>query len=627
MSLKEVLLGPPISTWEESEHRVKTFAGIPMLGLDALASAAYGPEAALVVLMPLGAMAIHDIGPITIAILVILGILYFSYMQTIKAYPSGGGAYTVATENLGRGFGLLAAAALLVDYALNAAVGISAGVGALISAIPSLHAYVLPLCLGILALITFVNLRGVRESGLAFSLPTYVFIGSMVFTLVWGIVKTISAGGHPQPVVDPPPVGPPLVATSLWLVLRAFSSGCTAMTGVEAVSNGVNAFQEPGVKYARRTLTAIVVILAVLLGGIAVLVRAYDIGAMRQETSGYQSVLSQLVAAVAGRGWFYYLTIFSMLAVLSLSANTSFADYPRLSRLLADDGFLPHGFGDRGHRLVFSRGIMFLAILAAAILIVFGGVTDRLIPLFAVGALGAFTLSQAGMVVHWKRNRERGWHFSMTINALGAIATGTALLVVLGTKFMQGAWITLLIVPTVYYLFTRIHRHYGRVAQATCCQKPVEVGRVPEPVVVVPIKGVDTVSERALSFALSIAKDVRAVCVTLNPDHARDVQSGWDRFVREPLAKADREPPRLTLLQSPVRKIIGPVLGFIEKVKDENPDRTIVVAIPELIEGKWYQYLLHNQRATVLRARLYFQGGRRVVVASVPWYLDRGDPS
>jgi hypothetical protein len=458
------------------------------------------------------------------------------------------------------------------------------------------------------------------------SVPTYLFVVCVAAALIWGGYQVLTSGGHVQPKAPVPPLGPSVAGFSAWLLLRAFASGCTAMTGVEAVSNGITAFQDPGVKYARRTLTAIVLILALLLIGIAFLVQPYHIGAMSQERPGYQSLISQLVGAVSGRGWFYYTTMVSVLLVLALSANTSFAGFPRLCRLLADDGFLPHGFGDRGRRLVFSRGILTLAVFAAVLLLVFGGVTDRLIPLFAVGAFGAFTISQAGMVVHWMRTKGRGWKLSMAINAVGAVATAIALGIVLVTKFVEGAWITLILIPTAIVGFTRVRKHYDRVARETACTAPMDGSGIKPPIVVVPMSSVNTITQKALRYALSISPDVRAVCVTLNDEHGRDVLASWDTNVRLPLEQAKHKPPKLTLLHSPVRRVLTPLLKFVQDVSNENPCRTVVVAIPELVEAKWYEYLLHNQRGALLRARLYFQGARQIVVSTVPWYL-RGEPT
>jgi amino acid transporter len=352
MSVLDFLFGPPLRSDADRDERVGPPAGIPIFGLDALSSAAYGPEAALTLLIPLGAAGIAYLLPISISIVILLAIVYFSYRQTIEAYPNGGGSYTVASENLGSAAGLLAAAALMIDYILTAAVGISSGVGALISAVPRLQPQTLKLCLGILLLLTIINLRGVRETGGIFMLPTYLFILSLLGLIALGVWNVIATGGHPRPV-EPPPAMPAAVAGfSAWLILKAFASGCTAMTGVEAVSNGVRAFREPVVKTAQITLTIIIAILAVLLLGIAFLVRAYHIGATEPGSSGYQSVLSLLLAAVTGRGWFYWTSISSIVIVLALSANTAFADFPRLCRAIAQNGYLPYSFSLRGRRLV-----------------------------------------------------------------------------------------------------------------------------------------------------------------------------------------------------------------------------------------------------------------------------------
>src|ERR1700683_3115212 len=409
MNLLDVVVGKPIRTSDERGEEIGLTQGVPIFGLDGLSSAAYGPEAALSLLIPLGLMGVRFIVPISAAIITLLVIVYFSYRQTIEAYPSGGGSYTVARFNLGAPAGLLAAAALLADYILTAAVGISAGVGALISAVPSLLPHTVSLCVGILIVITILNLRGVREAGTAFAIPTYLFVGTILITIVAGIVRVLVSGGHPTPAVALPAPPPVTAAVSYWLLLKVFASGCTALTGVEAVSNGVKAFKEPTVKNAQRTLTVIIFLLAVMLAGISYLVKVYGIAATDPGAPGYQSVLSMLTAAVFGKGIFYYLTIAAILIVLSLSANTAFADFPRLCKAIAQNNYLPHAFAYRGRRLVYTYGIVVLAILCGALLILFGGVTDRLIPLYAVGAFLAFTLSQAGMVIHWKKNRGERW--------------------------------------------------------------------------------------------------------------------------------------------------------------------------------------------------------------------------
>ncbi len=624
MRIVDWLLGKPIASRVEGKHRVGVFAGIPMLGLDALASAAYGPEAALTVLIPLGYLGLRHFGPILLVTIGLLVILYFSYRQTIHAYPHGGGSYTVASSNLGRMAGLFAAASLLVDYVLTAAVGISAGVGALVSAVPSLLPYLVPLCLAILAILTFVSLRGVRESGLAYALPTYLFVVSLGGIVAVGVARVLMSGGRPVPIDTPPALPAATEAVSWWLILRAFASGCTAMTGVEAVSNGVAAFTRPTVAYAQKTLTAIVAILGVLLAGIGYLCLAYKIGAVDPDSKGYQSVISQLVSAIAGRGFIYYVTIGSVLAVLALSANTGFADFPRLCRMLAQDEFLPRAFATRGRRLVFTLGILVLAFLTGALLIGFGGVTDRLIPLFAVGAFAAFTLSQAGMVVHWQKTRGRGYRTKLFVNGLGAVATGIALIVILCAKLTEGAWVTLLLIPLIVFTFHAVNRHYSMVRNATQCLCPFDVHQLNRPIVVLPIKRWDMVAEKALMFALSMSDEVIAVHVGESDDDIQQLNNDWQSFVVAPRTAAGRVVPELSAVSTPYRRFITPLLAFLDETKKKNPDRFLVVIIPEFVEAKWYDTILHNQRASTLKAALFFGGDKQTVVVNVPWYLGRG---
>ena len=643
MSLADKILGRPLASSEEGEQKIGVLAGVPSLGLDGLASAAYGPEAALTILIPLGLLGLNYIAPLTLIILALLGILYLSYRQTITAYPTGGGSYTVAKENLGVKFGLLAAAALMLDYTLNVAVGISAGVGALVSAVPTLHAHILPLCLGFLALITLVNLRGVREAGLIFALPTYLFVATLGAVIVLGLLRG-GLTGHPHPVAAPPPILPATEGAGLWLLVRAFASGCTAMTGVEAVSNGVTAFAEPRVKNAQWTLTAIVGLLALLLAGIALLCHGYRIAVLPENDPQYQSVLSQLAGAVLGRGTLYYVTIGAVIAVVVLSANTSYAGFPRLCRLIALDDYLPHAFTLLGRRLVYTAGIVFLTGLAGLLLILFKGITDKLIPLFAVGAFLAFTLSQAGMVQHWRRNagdrrREKGKAgAALAINAVGVVATAIALIVILLAKFKEGAWITVLIIPALLALFLAIRRHYDRVAAETHCPHPLDLGDNQPPVVVVPFGGWDLQTERALRFALRLSPDVIGVYVGITEDARpgeKDDQDDaqkqtkeqdklkrlWAREVEEPAKAGGLPPPPLEIVPSPYRRVIKPLLDFIQHVQDEHPGRIVAVVIPELVETRWWELLLHNHLATALKASLLLSGIPRVVVINIPWYL------
>jgi amino acid transporter len=591
-----------------------------VLGLDALSSTAYGPEAALSVLGALGVLGLAYLPLLTIAILVLLAMLYVSYRQTIAAYPNGGGAYIVAKENLGAGAGLVAAACLLLDYILNVAVGISAGVAAAVSAAPALQRHQMGLCLLVLAMLTLVNLRGVRQSGLTFELPTLAFVGCLGITMVIGLFRLWQSGGSPQPLVAPPALPAATQAAGAWLLLRAFANGCTAMTGVEAVSNGVPLFRKPTVPNAHRTLTVIVVILGLLLLGVAYLSPAYHIGAMDQQQPGYQTILSQLAAAVAGRGVFYYVSIVSILIILSFSANTSFADFPRVCRLLAEDSFLPHAFAERGRRLVFSVGIVVLAILSGLLLIAFGGITDRLIPLFAVGAFSAFTFSQAGMVEHWRKKGDRHARTSLLVNALGAVTTGIALVIIVIAKFVEGAWLTIIVVPALVILFQRIGRHYRQIAREVDRPVKLKAGKVQPVVVIIPISGWNRVAERALRFALQMSSDITAVHVSTEKNGAKALREMWAKYVEEPARAADTCVPALEIIYSPFRQIYQPILDFVKKKEREKPDRLIAVIIPELVEPHWYEFLLHNQRGAWLKALLFLEGEQNIVVINTPWY-------
>jgi len=622
MSIGDLLFGKPLASYEDSEQRLGPLAGIGVFGLDALSSAAYGPEAALTLLIPLGALALQYIVPISFGIIALLIIVYISYRQTIAAYPGGGGSYTVARENLGQRLGLLAAAALIVDYILTVAVGISAGVGALVSAAPGLQPHTLGTCLGILAVITLINLRGVRETGNIFMVPTYLFIGCLLGAIAVGLIKSLLSGGHPQPVVAPHAPGAATAAVGAWVILQSFSSGCTAMTGVEAVSNGVRAFREPPVESARKTLTAIIGILILMLAGIAWLARAYQINATDPGQPGYESLLSQLIAAVAGKGVFYYISIGSILAVLALSANTAFADFPRLCQIVAGDGYLPHSFSARGRRLVFSHGIYVLAALAAILLIIFGGVTDRLIPLYAVGAFLAFTLSQAGMVMHWKRVGGPGSVRSMLINGLGATATAATVVVVLAAKFLAGAWVTVLLIPSLLAFMIAVRRHYRAVEKEIELHTPWNLSHLHRPIVIVPLNGWSKIAEKALCFAMTLSTEIHALQVKSDPDEAGDLSDQWTRLVESPALELGVNPPKLTVIRSPYRQLFGPILQFIEQIEQEHPDRYIAILIPEMVERHWRHYFLHNQHAAVLKALLLVKGNQRISVVNVPWYLN-----
>jgi amino acid transporter len=621
MNILDLVVGKPIRTTDERAEQISPAQGIPIFGLDALSSAAYGPEAALSLLIPLGLLGVRYIVPISAAIITLLMIVYFSYRQTIAAYPSGGGSYTVARFNLGAPAGLLAAAALLADYILTAAVGISAGVGALVSAVPSLLPHTVSLCVGILIVITLLNLRGVRDTSTAFAVPTYLFVGTLLITIGGGVLRVLLSGGHPTPAVPLPP--PPVMTegVSYWLLLKVFASGCTALTGVEAVSNGVKAFREPTVKNAQRTLTVIIFLLAVLLAGISYLVKIYGIAATDPGQPGYQSVLSMLTAAVFGKGIFYDLTIGSILVVLSLSANTAFADFPRLCRAIAQNNYLPHVFGYRGRRLVYTYGIAVLTVLCGAVLISFGGVTDRLIPLYAVGAFLAFTLSQAGMVTHWRKNRSPNWLKSAFVNGLGALVTGTTAAVVLIAKFVEGAWITLLFIPLTMVFFAIVRRHYHSVKVLTTCRVPVDAaGLSQHPIAVIAVDRWSNITRQGIEFAARLSPEVIALHVEPT-EHSELLQDDWEQYVVRPFRAEGKEPPQLHLLPSPYRFVIIPIVQFILDLSKKNPGRSIVVVIPELVEDRWYEYFLHNQRGRLLEWVLLARGNERIFTVSAPWYV------
>ena len=581
-NLMNFLFGRPLATSEERAEHIGPLAGIPIFGLDALSSAAYGPEAALTLLIPLGAAGIGVIVPVSTAIIVLLAIVYFSYRQTIEAYPKGGGSYTVASENLGPNAGLLAAAALMIDYILTAAVGISAGVGALISAVPGLQPHTLGLCLGVLAVLTIINMRGVHDTGVVFMIPTYLFKGTLLIVIVVGMVHAVF--GHPVPRMPLPTPSAPTEALSAWLLLKVFSSGCTAMTGVEAVSNGVMAFREDTRKNAKITLTIIIVMLAVLLAGIAALCRAYGVGATAPDSPHYESVLSML------------------------------------TRAIASNNYLPHVFLLRGRRLLYSWGIYVLVALTAILLIAFGGVTDRLIPLYAIGAFLAFTLSQAGMVVHWRR--KGGAPARMALNGLGAVATGVTAAVVLVAKFVEGAWITALLVALMVGVMKLVRRHYDRVARETALSGPIVAAEIAEPIVVLPLDQWNKISQRALEFALSMSTDIRCVHVQV-AEELDTICRIWNADIAMPLQAAGKPMPKLEVLQSPYRYVLQPVVDYVLKVESEAENRQVCVLVPELVVLHWWENLLHNRRADLLKVVLLLRGNRRIVVINLPWYLQR----
>jgi len=621
MSLLRYLLGRPLSSREENTQRVGVFAGVAIFGLDALGSAAYGPEAALTVLLPLGLAGLRSIVPLTVVVVGLLLVVFVSYRQTITAYPNGGGAYTVAGQNLGPRMGMLAGAALMLDYLLNVSVGISTGVGALVSAAPRLQPHTLPLCLVVLLVLTLVNLRGMRETGALWMYPTYAFVLCLLAVIAVGCFRAASAAGHPQALAALPHTTAAMAIAGPWLMIRSFAAGCTALTGVEAVSNGVTSFRDPRDRTAKWTLTFIVATLTVLLLGISWLVKVYGITATPPAQPGYQSVLSMLTAAVMGRGVFYYVAIASILAVLSLSANTSFAGFPQLCNVMAEDGYLPKSFTLRGRRLAHTVGILVLASLSGAILVAFGGITDRLIPLFAIGAFLAFTLSQAGMVAHWRRSQESPARRNALINGIGATATGVTAAVVFIAKFTEGAWLTAAILVVVVLLLRAVRRHYDRVERITHVNG-LRLDPLPRlPMMLVPVSRWNRASLAALQFACSLSDDVRVLHITDIAEEGEATCRDWQAELDEAAEQSGTTPPRVVSICSPYRSLTQPLMNYVAKAEKESPGRKVAVVIGEIVASHWYHHIMHNYRAMLLKARLFLEGNRRVVIVDMPWQL------
>jgi hypothetical protein len=451
-------------------------------------------------------------------------------------------------------------------------------------------------------------------------IPTYLFLITLLIIIGVGCWQMAASGGHPHPVTPLPTPSPATEMISLWLLLKVFSSGCTAMTGVEAVSNGVMAFREDARKNAKATLTIIIALLCVLLLGIALLCRAYGVAATDPNGAHYESVLSMLTRAVMGQGWFYYLTIGSILLVLALSANTAFADFPRLTRAIALNNFLPHVFLLRGRRLLYSWGIYVLVALTALLLIIFGGVTDRLIPLYAIGAFMAFTLSQAGMVMHWRRKGGSG--LRMTVNGVGALATGITTLVVLVTKFMSGAWITALLIPAMIVVMRAVRKHYDNVERETELLEPLIASHVEEPIVVMPIDRWSRISEKALSFALSLSSDVRCVHIQVGEEEDK-ICSDWQPLIEAPLKAANKTLPKLVVVKSNFRYILQPLVDYILHICTADEAQRVCVLVPELVVRHWWENIMHNRRADLLKVILLMRGRRNIVVINIPWYLDK----
>jgi amino acid transporter len=603
--IKRFLVGEPIPSHLAHHERLSRVTGLAVLSSDPLSSVAYATEEILRVLILVDVTALAYASPIAFVIASILAIVVFSYRQTIYAYPSGGGAYIVARENLGEMPALIAASALLIDYILTVAVSIAAGVAAMTSAFPQLIDHRVALTLAFVVLLTLGNLRGIRESGNIFAAPTYFFIVSLLVLIAVGVWR--AATGTVQPVAAIAPmasVGQPL---TLFLLLRAFSNGCTAMTGVEAVSNGVPAFRPPEAKNAAATMVVMAMLSITMFVGITLLAQTYGILPSEHET-----VVSQLARGVFnGRGIPYYLVQAATMLILVLAANTAYADFPRLASILARDRYVPRQFMNQGDRLAFSNGIIGLSAFAALLLIVFGGDTHGLIPLYMIGVFVSFTLSQAGMVVHWRKLRGSGWKTSLAINGAGALVTGVVLIVVAVTKAHEGAWIIMLLIPLQVVFFRLNKAHYSNVAsQLTLTDFEPEVRH--HNTVLVPISGVQRAVVQALDYARTLSTDVRALYIDVDPAATAQIRKDWDTWGRG---------VPLTVLPSPFRSLMEPLLEYIEQIEGDRPNDYVTVVLPEFVPAKWWHHLFHNQRALLIKGALLFKPN--TIVTSVPFHLAR----
>ncbi|MBC8123607.1 MAG: APC family permease [Gemmatimonadaceae bacterium] len=599
--LKRVLVGEPIPTSQAQEECLDKPTALAVLSSDALSSVAYATQEILLILVTVGTAARWLSLPIAVAIAALLFIVIISYRQTILAYPKGGGAYIVAKDNLGEYPALVAGAALLTDYVLTVSVSVAAGVEALSSAFPQLLVYEVPIGVLIIALVTWANLRGIKESGRLFSVPTFIFIASILLLLIVGFAKAAFVGVPPGEAFIHPTTGTETL--SAFLILRAFASGCTALTGIEAISDGVMIFRSPEARNARTTLTWMGVILGTLFLGITGLAFLY--GAAPAE----ETIVSQVARQVFGDSIFYYIVQFATVFILILAANTAFSDFPRLSYFLARDGYLPRQFANLGDRLVFSNGILLLGLLSSLLLAAFGGSVNALIPLYAVGVFTSFTLSQSGMVKRWWTRRGEGWERSLAVNALGAFTTGLVLVVVGVTKFLSGAWAVIALIPALVWVFSKIKAHYESVTRQLSLQAINYQPRKLKQKVVLPVGGIHRGILQAIDYARSITDDVTAVYVDIDTLSTEAFCKRWQEWTDVPLK----------IIPSPTRSIVEPLLQYLRESSDD-PDEVTTVVVPTFVTAKWWQNLLHNQTAFLIRSALLLR--RRKVVVTVRFYLD-----
>ena len=610
--LKDLLIGPALPTSSAGDKQLNKIRALAAFSPDALSSIAYANQEIYLGLIIAGSAGLAFAWPIGLAIIGLLIIVALSYYQTIHGYPTGGGSYIVARSNLGTLPGLVAAAALLVDYILNAAVSLTAGVAAVASAFPGLWPYRVALSLILLAVITVINLRGLRETGTVMAVPVYLFLATYLPMLAYGAVRLWIEGPTPLTAVTVPAAVSPL---TFFLILHAFATGCTALTGVEAISNGVPAFKPPQARNAGQTLIVMALLMGTLFVGSIGLTQFLGVVAGPNET-----ILSALARRLLGDGFFYLVIQFSTLLILAVAANTSFADFPRVAAIVAGDGFLPRQLRGLGDRLVFTNGIVLLAVAAGILIVFFNGDTHALIPLFAIGAFLAFTLSQAGMVVHWLREKGRGWIVKAAFNSAGALATGTTVLVVAVSKFVEGAWITVLVIPLIVLAFHRVRQHYDQVRnQLSMHGLPPSLRPVSPARVVIPISGVHRGMVNAVTFAQSISPNVTAVFVEMEPGSGSRMSEEWKEWWPDiPLA----------VVPSPYRSLIGPLLEYLDRTDAEHNDGQLaVVVLPEFVTTSGWQNLLHNQSALLLKTTLLYgrrKSGLERVVIDVPYHLRLG---
>jgi len=604
-SLKRLLVGEPIPSHLAHHERLSRVTGLAVLSSDALSAVAYATDFILATLVVAGVGAFVYAIPISLVIATLLAIVAFSYRQTIHAYPTGGGAYIVAKENIGPTAGLIAAASLLVDYTLTVAVSISAGVLAITSAFPGLDSYRIEMCLGFLAILTLGNLRGIRESGNIFAVPTYFFVVSIALLLGAGLYRYLIDGIVPVDAVLPPGAGQTPLTTLL--LLTAFANGCTAMTGVEAVSNGVPAFRPPEAKNASATLVTMAVLAISMFVGITMLAHAYKV-----VPNSAESGISQLGRAIfGGPNLLYYLLQAGTTLILVLAANTAYADFPRLASIVSRDRYLPRQFMNQGDRLAFSNGILVLSSFAAVLIVAFRGDTQSLLPLYMIGVFISFTLSQSGMVIHWRKTREPGWKTSALINGFGAIVTGIVLLIVAVTKTLEGAWIVLLLIPLIVAFFKATHRHYAHVASELTL-KGWEPQRRVHNTVLIPIGGLQRAVVEALRYAETLSDDVRAIYVDVNPAQTDQLRKDWESWGGR---------VALVVLPSPYRSLMEPLLEYIEQAAAQKDDDYVTVILPEFVPKRWWQHLYHNQTSLLIKGALLFRPS--IVVTSVPFHLSK----